>query len=107
MESRDVTPQKGSLQLLVKKRESASATSPSVVRQRPPVPRARSRSRKRRIRVKSVEILRAHGRLMETIEEEPLDSSGEIETFPVAVKEVESHVESLGGRKVSARRFCS
>nr|XP_038022364.1 uncharacterized protein LOC119713047 [Anas platyrhynchos] len=99
MESRDVTPQKGSLQLLVKKRESASATSPSVVRQRPPVPRARSRSRKRRIRVKSVEVLRAHGRLMETIEEEPLDSSGEIETFPVAVKEVESHLESLGVRK--------
>ena len=44
---------------------------------------------------------------METIEEEPLGSPGEVETFPVAVKELESHFESLGGRKVSARRFCS
>lgn len=105
MESPEVTPRKGSFQLLVKKRESASATRPSLVRQRPPAPR--SRARRRRIRVKSVEILRAEGRIMETIEEEPLGSTGETETFPVAVKELESHFENLGGRKVSARRFCA
>eukprot|EP00075_Anas_platyrhynchos_P039722 XP_027328975.1 uncharacterized protein LOC113845757 [Anas platyrhynchos] len=97
MESPAVTPQKGSLKLLVKERESASATRPTLVRQRPPAPR--SRARKRRIRVRSVEILRAQGRLMETIEEEPLGSAEETETFPVSDKELQSHFENLGGRK--------
>eukprot|EP00075_Anas_platyrhynchos_P013896 XP_027303149.1 uncharacterized protein LOC113840625 [Anas platyrhynchos] len=41
---------------------------------------------------------------METIEEEPLGSTEETETFPVSDKELQSHVESLGGRKCECKK---
>lgn len=101
MELPDLTVEKSSVQLLMKRWESASARAPSLAFQRLPAPR--SLAPEKASPGSTVEEAAADsGRADET-----LGGPRRTETFPISVKELQSHFETLGGRKVSARRFCS
>ncbi|XP_066834671.1 uncharacterized protein [Anser cygnoides] len=97
MESPDLTPQRGSVKLLMEKWESASAPRPNLVLQHPPAPR--SLAREKSCHVSTVKKVLADSGSVDMIKEEPLGGPREIETFPIAMKELQSHFESLGGRK--------
>ncbi|XP_066834209.1 uncharacterized protein [Anser cygnoides] len=97
MESPDLTLQRGSVRLLLEKWESASAPRPNLVLQHPPAPR--SLAREKSCHVSIVEKVLADSGSVDMIKEEHLGGPREIETFPIAMKELQSRFESLGGRK--------
>ncbi|XP_066849307.1 uncharacterized protein [Anser cygnoides] len=93
MELPDLTVQKSSVKLLMKRWESASALTPSLAFQRLPAPRSLAPEKA------------SPG---STVEEAAADSGRadvtlggprRTETFPISVKELQSHFETLGGRK--------
>ena len=100
-----MTPQKGSVILLKERWESASALRPSLELRCPP---ARwSPAPVKSSHGSTVEKDPADGRRTDVVKEEPLGGACQIEPFSITVKELRSHFETLGGRKVSAGRFCS
>lgn len=96
---------KGSVKLLMKRRESASAMTLSLAFQCLPAPwflTPEKTSCGNTMEEVSVESMRA-----DMTKAEPLGGPCQTETFPISVTELQSQFESLGGRKVSAHRFCS
>ncbi|XP_066850740.1 uncharacterized protein [Anser cygnoides] len=93
MELPDLTVQKSSVKLLMKRWESASALTPSLAFQRLPAPR--SLAPEKASPGSTVEDAAADsGRADVT-----LGGPRRTETFPISVKELQSHFETLGGRK--------
>lgn len=105
MDLSDSTPQKDSVKLLKERWESASALRPSLELQCPPAPRSQAP-------VKSscgsdVEKGPADSERADVFKEEPLGGPCQIEPFSITMKELKRQSDTLGGRKVSAGRFCS
>lgn len=105
MELSDSTPQKGSVKLLKERRESAIAPRPSLVLQLPPAPWPLAPMESSH--GSTVEKDPADSRRADGFKEEPLGGAYQIEPFSITVKELKRHFDTLGGRKVSAERFCS
>lgn len=96
---------KGSVKLLMKTWESTSALTLTLAFQCLPAPRFLTLEKTSCGNTKEdvfVESVRA-----DVTKAEPLGGPCQTETFPITVKELQSQFEGLGGRKVSAHRFCS
>ncbi|XP_040406806.1 uncharacterized protein LOC121066987 [Cygnus olor] len=97
MQLPDMTVQKGSVKLVMKRWESASALTPSLAFQRLPAPQ--SLAPEKTSRGSSVEEISVESGRMDVTKEEPLGGPRQTDTFPISVKELQSHFETLGRRK--------
>nr|XP_013035506.2 uncharacterized protein LOC106035336 [Anser cygnoides] len=97
MEQPDLTAQKGSVKLLRERWESISAPTPGLALRCLPAPW--SLAPEKTSRGRTMEEVPADSGRAEVIKEEPLDSPYQTETFPITVKELQSHFEILGGMK--------
>lgn len=95
LELADLPLQKGSVELLKQRWESANAMRPGLMFQHPPLPPSLVPDRM------ALEKKPSDSRRADVFKEEPLGGS-QLEHVPVTVEELRSHFEALGGRKVSA-----
>ncbi|XP_005416140.2 xin actin-binding repeat-containing protein 2 [Geospiza fortis] len=92
LELADLPLQKGSVELLKQRWESANATRPSLMFQHSPRPPSLVPDRM------ALEKMPSDSRRADVFKEEPLGGS-QLEHVPVTVEELRSHFEALGGRK--------
>ncbi|KAF2985678.1 hypothetical protein EK904_012213 [Melospiza melodia maxima] len=92
LELADLPLQKGSVELLKQRWESANATRPGLMFQHPPLPPPLVPDRM------VLEKMPSDSRRTDVFKEEPVGGS-QLEHVPVTVEELRSHFEALGGRK--------
>ncbi|XP_023786215.1 xin actin-binding repeat-containing protein 2 [Cyanistes caeruleus] len=93
LELADLPLQKGSVELLKQRWESANATRPHLMFQHLPLPPSLVPDRI------SLEKMPSDSRRADAFKEETLSGSQLMEHVPVTVEELRSHFEALGGRK--------
>lgn len=96
LELADLPLQKGSVELLKQRWESANTTRPGLMFQQSPLPPSLVPDRI------ALEKMSSDSRRADVFKEETLGGSQLMEHVPVTVEELRSHFEALGGRKVSA-----
>ncbi|XP_074001828.1 xin actin-binding repeat-containing protein 2 [Numenius arquata] len=97
LELADLPLQKGSVELLKQRWESANATRPGLMLQCSPAPRSLVLGK---ISCSStVEKVPADSRRADVFNEETLGGPQQMEDFPITVEELRSHFEALGGKK--------
>lgn len=96
LELADLPLQKGSVELLKQRWESANATRPGLMFPHSPLPSSLVPDRT------ALEKMPSNSRRADVFKEESLGGSQLMEHVPVTVEELRSHFEALGGRKVSA-----
>lgn len=95
LELADLPLQKGSVELLKQRWESANATRPGLMFQHSPFPPSLVPDRI------ALEKMSSDSRRADVFNEETPSGSQLMEHVPVTVEELRSHFEALGGRKVS------
>lgn len=99
LELADLPLQKGSVELLKQRWESANATRPGPTLQCSPAPQSPALGKISRS--STVEKVPADSR-REDVFKETLHSPQQTEHFPATVEELRSHFEALGGKQVNA-----
>lgn len=97
LELADLPLQKGSVELLKQRWESANATRLGLMFQHSPAPPSLVPDKI------TLEKMPSDSRRADVFKEETLGGSQLMDHVPVTVEELRSHFEALGGRKVSAR----